>query len=128
MSDWRDLPGAPPPGTQLCEMSDVPDGGAHEVQFGEGKDAFGVLLLRRGEQVWAYRNRCPHYSIPLNFEPQLFHVFDGEVLMCAHHTAMFHIDDGRCFDGPCLGAQLEALPLQRDGSLLRIGQASMETR
>jgi nitrite reductase/ring-hydroxylating ferredoxin subunit len=121
MTDWRTLPGAPSPGTRLCEVGEVPDGGAHEVRFGDGKDAFGVLLLRRGEQVWAYRNCCPHYSIPLNFEPQLFHVFDGEVLMCAHHTAMFHVEDGQCFDGPCLGARLEALPLQRDGSVLRIG-------
>lgn len=121
MSDWRSQPNAPVSGTGLCDLTQVPDGGALEVSFGEGKNAFGVLLVRRGGQVWAYCNRCPHYSVPLNYEPQVFHVFDGEVLMCAHHTAMFRVDDGYCFEGPCLGAHLEALPLQRDGTLLRIG-------
>jgi nitrite reductase/ring-hydroxylating ferredoxin subunit len=121
MEDWRSLPHAPPVGTRLCDVGEVPDGGAREVQFGEGKNAFGVLLIRRGEQVWAYRNCCPHYSIPLNYEPQLFHTVDGEILMCAHHTAMFRVDDGYCYDGPCLGAHLQALPLQRDGALLKIG-------
>jgi nitrite reductase/ring-hydroxylating ferredoxin subunit len=121
MDDWRILPFAPQPGTSLCQVQDIPDGGGHEVQFGGGKDAFGVLLIRRGDRVWAYRNRCPHYSIPLNFELDTFHVFDGEVLMCAHHTAMFRVEDGHCYDGPCQGARLTALPLQRDGTLLRVG-------
>jgi nitrite reductase/ring-hydroxylating ferredoxin subunit len=121
MDAWRSLPHAPAAGTPLCDASEVPEGGAREVQFGEGKDVFGVLLLRRGEQVWAYCNRCPHYSVPLNYEPQVFHVFDGEILMCAHHTAMFRVVDGYCYEGPCMGAHLEALPLQRDGTLLRIG-------
>jgi nitrite reductase/ring-hydroxylating ferredoxin subunit len=22
--------------------------------------------VRRGEQVWAYANRCPHFSVPLD--------------------------------------------------------------
>jgi nitrite reductase/ring-hydroxylating ferredoxin subunit len=121
MTDWRALPNAPPTGTSLCAVDDIPDGGAREVQFGAGKNVFGVLLLRRGEQVWAYRNCCPHFSIPLNYEPQLFHCFHGEILMCAHHTAMFRVEDGYCYDGPCQGARLDALPLQRDCGLLRIG-------
>jgi nitrite reductase/ring-hydroxylating ferredoxin subunit len=121
MSDWRALPFAPAAGTPLCDLREIPQGGAKEVSFGEGKDAFGVLLLRRGDSVWAYRNRCPHHLLPLNFEPDLFHVFDGEVLMCAHHTAMFRVDDGYCYEGPCEGASLEPLPLHRDGSTLKVG-------
>jgi len=38
--------------------------------------------------VVAYHNCCPHFSLPLNYEPDIFHIFDGEDLMCAHHTAM----------------------------------------
>jgi hypothetical protein len=54
MSDWRALPFAPAAGTALCDVSEVPEGGAKEVSFGEGKDAFGVLLLRHGDSVSAY--------------------------------------------------------------------------
>ena len=121
MSDWRTLPSAPAAGTRLCEIEDIPDRGGCEIAFGEGKNVFSVVLLRRGQSVWAYRNCCPHHSLPLNFDPDVFHTFDGEILMCAHHTAMFRIDDGYCFDGPCLGASLDPVPVTRDGSTLRIG-------
>jgi nitrite reductase/ring-hydroxylating ferredoxin subunit len=124
MSDaahWRTLPGAPAAGTPLCRVEEIPDDGAREVRFGDGKDAFGVLLLRRGDVVHAYRNCCPHHSLPLNFEPGLFHLFDGELLMCAHHTAMFRIVDGYCYDGPCLGASLQRVPLVREDGLLKVG-------
>ena len=118
---WRALPFAPATGTRLCALEEIPEGGGKEVRFGEGKDAFGVLLLRRAEAVWAYRNCCPHHLLPLNFEPDLFHTFDGEILMCAHHTAMFRIEDGYCYDGPCLGASLQPVPLRREGSVLKVG-------
>ena len=121
MSDWRTLPCAPLAGTRLCAVDDVPESGGREIKFGEGKDAFSILLLRRGESVRAYRNCCPHHSLPLNFEPGVFHTFDSDVLMCAHHTAMFRIDDGYCFDGPCLGASLDAVPITRDGDVLKVG-------
>ena len=79
--------------------------------FGEGYDSFRVLLLRSGEGVRAYRNRCAHVHIPLNYEPGVFHVLDGNVLMCAHHGAMYRIADGFCFDGPCEGASLSPVPV-----------------
>jgi len=108
MTDWRTLPFAPQPGTRLCAAADVVEGEGKEIVFGEGKDAFKVVMFRLGEKLVAYHNCCPHYSIPLNFEPNRFYVFDGE-LMCAHHTAMFRLEDGECFDGPCLGARLTAI-------------------
>jgi nitrite reductase/ring-hydroxylating ferredoxin subunit len=113
----------PAQGSLLCELGAIPDGGAREMVFGEGDDAFRLLLLRSGSRVFGYRNRCPHFLIPLNYEPDVFHVFDGEVLMCAHHTAMFHVDSGICFDGPCAGANLIAVPVEVDASQVRIGRA-----
>ena len=121
MTGWQQLPGAPAIGTALCDLADIPDSGALEVTFGAGNETFRVLLLRRGEAVWAYRNRCPHHSLPLNYEPGVFHTFDGDVVMCAHHIAMFRIEDGYCFDGPCQGATLDALPIRRDGTRLTLG-------
>jgi len=114
MNDWRELSNAPVSGTRLCFLDEVPDGQGREVSFGEGPEPFRVLLLRRGKQVFAYHNRCPHFSLPLNFEPQVFHVYDREYLMCAHHTALFRIADGYCFDGPCTGARLTAIAVRND--------------
>ncbi len=111
MGDWRDLPSAPTPGTALCALEEITEGGGKEVVFGTGQEAFRVLLLRTGTGVVAYHNCCPHFSLPLNYEPDIFHVFDGDNLMCAHHTAMFKIATGECFDGPCAGAKLTAIPV-----------------
>jgi nitrite reductase/ring-hydroxylating ferredoxin subunit len=111
MSAWSDLPFAPASGTALCALEEVTEGGGKEVVFGTGHEVFRVLLLRIGAGVVAYHNCCPHFSLPLNYEPDTFHIFDGEVLMCAHHTAMFKIATGECFDGPCAGAKLTAIPV-----------------
>jgi nitrite reductase/ring-hydroxylating ferredoxin subunit len=111
MSDWKELPFAPEQGTALCMLAEISDKGAKEVVFGEGYDAFRVLLLRSGSGVRAYRNRCAHVHIPLNYEPDLFHLLDNDVLMCAHHGAMYRIADGVCFDGPCEGASLMPIPV-----------------
>ena len=102
----------------LCRLDDVPDGGGREVALGTGETLLPVLLLRRGADVWAYRNVCPHFSLPLNYRPQTFHTYGGESIMCAHHSAMFRIDDGYCFDGPCLGASLDRLDVARRGDRL----------
>jgi nitrite reductase/ring-hydroxylating ferredoxin subunit len=104
----------------LCALDDVPDGGARcvgdspEAGPGDGGcgDACGVIVLRRRDDAWAYRNVCPHFSIPLNFEPDTFWTYDAQWLMCAHHSAMFRFEDGRCIDGPCEGAALTAVPVR----------------
>jgi nitrite reductase/ring-hydroxylating ferredoxin subunit len=111
LTDWRALPFAPASGTRLCANGDVFEGQGKEIVFGEGKDAFRIVLFRLGERVLAYHNCCPHFSLPLNYEPELFHILEGGVLMCAHHTAMFHLEDGECFDGPCMGARLTPIRL-----------------
>jgi nitrite reductase/ring-hydroxylating ferredoxin subunit len=94
MGDWRDLPSAPSQGTALYVLEEISEGGGKEVMFGTGHEVFRVLLLRTVAGVVAYHNCCPHFSLPLNYEPDIFHIFDGEDLMCAHHTAMFKIATG----------------------------------
>ena len=118
MTDWRTLPFAPAAGARLCRGSDVRDGQGKEVVFGEGKDAFRVVVFRIGEKLLAYHNCCPHFSLALNYEPDKFHVFDGEVLMCAHHVAMFRLADGECFEGPCQGSRLTSIDIVEDSGEL----------
>ncbi|HEX7907263.1 MAG TPA: Rieske 2Fe-2S domain-containing protein [Paraburkholderia sp.] len=95
----------------LCALDDIPDGGALEIPADQ-PGAPGVVVLRRGDNAWAYRNVCPHFSIPLNYEPNTFWAYDAELLMCAHHSAMFRFEDGMCVDGPCEGAALTAVEIR----------------
>lgn len=116
-----DHPASPAQGTAICPVLDIPDEGGREVVFGE-HDPLRLLLLRQGTQVWAYENVCPHYSLPLNFEPQEFVTLDG-LVMCAHHTAFFRFEDGHCIDGPCAGAGLTTVAVHsKDGQVI-LGQA-----
>jgi nitrite reductase/ring-hydroxylating ferredoxin subunit len=95
----------------LCTLDDIPDGGALEIAA-ERAGVPGVVVLRRGDDAWAYRNVCPHFSIPLNYEPNTFWAYDAELLMCAHHSALFRFEDGLCIDGPCQGAALTAVAIR----------------
>jgi nitrite reductase/ring-hydroxylating ferredoxin subunit len=99
----------------LCKLADVPDGGGLEAG-----DA--VLVLRRGDDAWAYRNVCPHFSIPLNYEPDTFWAYDASLVMCAHHSAMFRFEDGECVDGPCLGARLTRVPIRIENNSIFIDE------
>ena len=98
----------------------MPDGQGKEIVFGEGRDVFRVVVIRLGTRLVAFHNCCPHFSLPLNYEPDRFHVFDGDMLMCAHHTAIFRLADGRCVDGPCAGAQLTPIAIATDAGDVRI--------
>ena len=69
---WRGRPCAPDPGTELCALEEIPDGQARQFAFGDGPDTFRLLVLRSGEQVWGYINKCPHFGVPLNVEPDRF--------------------------------------------------------
>lgn len=95
----------------LCTLDDIPDGGAIEVASADPHTP-GIVVLRRGEHAWAYRNLCPHFSIPLNYEPNTFWAYDAELVMCAHHSAMFRFEDGFCVDGPCEGAALTKVAIR----------------
>ncbi len=123
MSAWRSRPNAPAAGTVLSAVDEVPADNGLERVFGEGPEAFRVVLFRVGDGVRAYVNECPHVHIPYHFSPDVFcvHEIEGRRdLMCAHHAAMFHLDDGQCYDGPCKGERLEAVDIAVDGGTVRI--------
>jgi nitrite reductase/ring-hydroxylating ferredoxin subunit len=96
-------------GMRLCDVDDVPDGGARVIAGAQPGGS--IVIVRRGARVWAYLNRCPHFSVPLDFEPGQISCYRAQVLMCAHHSALFRFDDGRCIEGPCAGARLDPVAI-----------------
>jgi len=71
---------------------------------------FQVILVRQGETIHAWRNRCPHIGVGLDWG-------DGRcltapnTLTCMMHGATFQADTGLCTDGPCRGDVLTAVPI-----------------
>lgn len=101
-------------GTSLCARDEIPDGGAHEVIADVNGERISIVVLRKGKNIAAYINRCPHFRIPLNFVRGAFLISGGE-LWCTHHSATFRFEDGYCTDGPCRGGSLDAVPITETG-------------
>ncbi|MBB2927436.1 nitrite reductase/ring-hydroxylating ferredoxin subunit [Paraburkholderia silvatlantica] len=52
--------------------------------------------------------------MPLDYEPGHVPTYRAQVIMCAHHSALFRFEDGRCIEGPCAGAKLDAVAVWLD--------------
>lgn len=103
----------------LIRLDDLEDGGSTRVG-GDGRIDHGLMVLRRGEAVFVYANRCPHVGLPLDFKPGQFLDPDRTLIQCSNHGAQFQIEDGVCVFGPCMGRDLEAVPVEvRDGAVYR---------
>lgn len=89
----------------LCRVSDIPDRGAKGFP-GQNGAFIGLIVVRRGDAIYAYENACPHIGTPLDWTPDRFLSADGRFLICATHGAEFTIDTGTCISGPCRGDRL----------------------
>lgn len=104
---------------ELCALNEIGDPGTRgfEIEDGEQRPQ-RVFVVRKGEVLAAYRNRCPHTGAPLEWVPDQFFDIDHNFIQCAIHGALFRPEDGYCVRGPCAGGSLEPLPLEvRDGQV-----------
>lgn len=86
-----------------------------------------IIIVRWGQGVYGYVNRCPHQKNPLNFEREQFFDADRRLLMCGKHSALFDVTTGICVDGPCRGEALERVGvLEVDGDLCVTGVRLVE--
>jgi nitrite reductase/ring-hydroxylating ferredoxin subunit len=78
---------------------------------------FAGFVVRRGDQIVGYVDRCPHAGWPLAFIDGRYLTRDGAHILCAGHGALFELD-GACVAGPCHGQSLELWPIEvRDGEV-----------
>src|SRR5262245_20615281 len=109
MSDPTPLSG--PDLSKGIELRDVPDGGT--LQGHAGGEA--VLLVRRGDEVYAVGATCGHYGAPLA---------DGIVvdceLRCPWHHARFDARTGEV-TGPPSPRAIDTWQVAREGARIRVG-------
>ena len=96
----------------ICPLHELADPGAKGFTMGEGDWPLRGFVVRRGGNVHAYVNHCPHAGYPLNWSPDAFLAPDAPLILCAMHGALFEIETGLCLAGPCDGLQLRALPVR----------------
>jgi nitrite reductase/ring-hydroxylating ferredoxin subunit/uncharacterized membrane protein len=71
-----------------------------------------VLLVRRGDRVFAMADTCSHFGGPLS-EGKLV----GNSIVCPHHSSRFGLEDGRVMDGPAVHPQPCLEVRERDGQI-----------
>ena len=94
---------------RLCRIDELPPGTARGFDpEGAGEDT--IFVLRRGAEVRAYHNLCPHQGARLEYRKDRFLSADGERVICYAHGAQFDPETGVCTQGPCLGQSLARVP------------------
>ena len=117
----EDVPGAPPRGSVLCTLSELAPREAKTITFTEGTLRFQMFIQRWDDDVYAYKNSCPHVRLPLDYRPGRFLDIENKYLHCANHGALFRVDDGKCVKGPCKGKYLTPIHVVRDGDAVLVG-------
>ncbi len=113
---------ATPAGVRLGGLDAIHDGGARNYVLQLRAGRFHGFVVRRGEQVFGYVDRCPHMGVPLAQTLDEYLTPDGTLIACSWHSALFTIDEGLCVGGPCTGQRLTPWPVRvEDGEIVTTG-------
>jgi nitrite reductase/ring-hydroxylating ferredoxin subunit len=114
---------APRSDRTLCRLDELRATGCREFRIGDGDWPLRGFVIRVGDGVRAYLNRCAHLSYPLNYLPDEFLSYDRNYIQCTMHGALFEKESGLCVSGPCLGRSLVALParIENDAVVIDAG-------
>jgi nitrite reductase/ring-hydroxylating ferredoxin subunit len=82
--------------------------------FRSGDALFMGFVVRAGDAVRGWVDRCPHAGFPLAFPADRYLTREGDLILCASHGALFQLDDGLCVGGPCAGRRLAPWPVRVD--------------
>ncbi len=100
--------------TLLGRLPDFPDRAAVPASYRAGGREVSVLVVRRGDELRAYLDLCPHVFLPLTWRGRRVLSADGESLRCSNHGAEFAVADGRGLSGPGSACGLTSVPLRVD--------------
>ena len=89
--DHSSVEGLPKAFTKVVALDQLPEGSLQGVTVGGTQ----IVLLRRGEQVYALADTCSHLGGPLH-EGSL----SDDCVSCPWHGSRFSMIDGRVVDGP----------------------------
>lgn len=109
---------ATPAGVTLGPLDLIEDGAARNFVLDIGGRHFHGFVVRQGDAVHGYMDRCPHRGVPLARELDAYMSPLRDLIACGWHGALFRVRDGRCVAGPCTGAQLTPWPVIMSNGML----------
>jgi nitrite reductase/ring-hydroxylating ferredoxin subunit len=105
----------------LCRLEEIPEGSSRGFSAQADAPYADILVVRLGEGVYAYRNRCPHTGAPMEWQPDQFLDYQGRYIQCGIHGALFRIEDGYCIAGPCVRQSLGKIAVAvQDGFIVAL--------
>ena len=123
MSDFKRVL-ATPAGVKLGPLEQVADGGARNFVLQMKAGRFFGFVVRRGDAVHGYVDRCPHAGVPMTSNLDDYLTPGGDLIACAWHGALFRIEDGLCVGGPCTGQRLTPWPVAVADGVIVTAQGS----
>jgi nitrite reductase/ring-hydroxylating ferredoxin subunit len=99
-------------GEVFCTLDALPDPGSKAFTIARDGEEQEIFVVRRGGDVFAYSNHCPHVGSPLDWQPDVFLNHAKSHIQCATHGALFRIEDGMCIAGPCRDEKLDRVPIE----------------
>ena len=96
MSDDSSLPRRlteTPAGVKLGPLALIADGAARNFVLEMKAGRFHGFVVRRGETVHGYVDRCPHMGLPLARDLDDYMTQDRSLIACSWHGALFRIGD-----------------------------------
>ncbi|WP_313440096.1 Rieske (2Fe-2S) protein [Novosphingobium sp.] len=110
---------ATPAGVRLCELDTLKTGAARNFVLQMRAGRFHGFVVRDGDDVTGYVDRCPHAGLPLAQKLDDYLTPDARHIVCSWHGAIFDRTDGTCLGGPCAGQRLTPWPVSvADGWLV----------
>jgi len=110
-----------PPGVKLGPLELIPDGKARNFVLEMRAGRFHGFVVRRGDSVHGYVDRCAHMALPLAQQLDQYLTPDGGLIQCSWHGALYRIGDGVCVGGPCAGARLQPWPVTVTDGIITTG-------
>jgi nitrite reductase/ring-hydroxylating ferredoxin subunit len=99
------------PSARRLRVEDLANGAARGFDPRDG-DEDPLFVVRHGDALYAYWDRCPHEGSRLPWRRDGYLNRDGSRIICYAHGAEFDIASGRCLLGPCIGQSLEPVNLE----------------
>ena len=114
---------ATPAGVRLGPLDLISPGAARSfvIQLRAGR--FHGFVVRQGDDVHGYVDRCPHMGLPLAQTLDDYLAPSGGLIACSWHSALFEIATGRCVGGPCQGASLTPWPVKVEDGFIVTAEA-----
>lgn len=108
-----------PAGVRLGPVELIPEGTARGFVLQMKAGRFHGFVVRRGDSVRGYADRCPHAGLPLAQKLDDYLTPGGDRILCSWHGALFDPDTGECLGGPCPGQRLTPWPVVvKDGAIV----------